>query len=94
MKSPQEHYIKFVRDVINSLEVEPFYARTDCIEDQTGALRLMELELIEPKLFFAHSEEAVRQFVAGIMAFPANHLIRKEKIPFLITQFIMAFPCR
>ena len=54
--------------------VEPFasgpdrllYARIDMVRDADGVLRIMELELIEPSLFFQQSPAALARFVAAI----------------------------
>jgi hypothetical protein len=53
--------------------VEPFaaellYARIDMVRDAAGVLRIMELELIEPSLFFQQSAAALARFVAAIGA--------------------------
>jgi hypothetical protein len=46
------------------------YARVDVIEDAglEGGLRLMELELIEPSLFFAQHPSTLDRFVQAIVA--------------------------
>lgn len=43
-----------------------FYARVDVVPDAAGEPLLMELELIEPSLYFAHSERALARFVDGV----------------------------
>jgi O-ureido-D-serine cyclo-ligase len=45
----------------------PLYARVDLIRDATGAPVLLELELTEPSLFFAHSEGAAQRFVTAVL---------------------------
>ena len=42
------------------------YARVDVVPDPTGRLRIMELELIEPSLFFQQFPPAVERFAEGI----------------------------
>jgi O-ureido-D-serine cyclo-ligase len=42
------------------------YARVDLVRDGAGALRLMELELIEPSLFFDKAPGAVDRFAEAI----------------------------
>lgn len=42
------------------------YARIDLIRDADGAPRLLELELVEPSLFFAQAPEAADRFVAAL----------------------------
>jgi glutathione synthase/RimK-type ligase-like ATP-grasp enzyme len=47
----------------------PLYARVDLIREQGGAPLLLELELIEPSLFFAHAPEAAARFAECIRRF-------------------------
>ncbi len=42
------------------------YARVDLIRDVDGAPRLLELELTEPSLFFAHAEGSADRFAAAL----------------------------
>ncbi len=42
------------------------YARVDLIRDADGAPRLLELELTEPSLFFAHAEGSADRFAAAL----------------------------
>jgi hypothetical protein len=42
------------------------YARVDMVRDPAGQFRLMELELIEPSLFLAHSADGGAMFAAAI----------------------------
>jgi hypothetical protein len=42
------------------------YARIDLARDEQGALRLMELELIEPSLFFPQAPRALVRYVAAV----------------------------
>ena len=44
-----------------------FYARVDMAPGPDGSPLLMELELVEPSLFFPQSPEALDRFVAGIV---------------------------
>lgn len=43
------------------------YARVDMVRDDEGTLRIMELEMIEPSLFFKQAPRALDRFVAGIV---------------------------
>ncbi|MEA2752777.1 MAG: hypothetical protein QOI41_6920 [Myxococcales bacterium] len=45
---------------------ELLYARVDMVRDAESVLRVMELELIEPSLFFRQSPRALARFVAAI----------------------------
>ena len=47
----------------------PLYARVDLIRDGAGAPLLLELELIEPSLFFAHAPAAAARFAECIRRF-------------------------
>lgn len=42
------------------------YGRVDLARDATGAPMVMELELIEPSLYFGHSPAALARFVAAV----------------------------
>jgi glutathione synthase/RimK-type ligase-like ATP-grasp enzyme len=44
------------------------YARVDLIRDESRAPRLLELELIEPSLFFAHAPGAASRLAAATLA--------------------------
>ena len=44
----------------------PVYARVDLIRDNDGALAVMELEMIEPELFFRFCPPAADKLAAGI----------------------------
>ena len=44
--------IAFAERAVAACPVLPLYARVDMLRDQQGRLRLLELELIEPELFF------------------------------------------
>ena len=46
----------------------PLYARVDLLQDATGAPCVLELELAEPSLFFAHAPGAAQRFAAQIVA--------------------------
>ncbi|HEX4685030.1 MAG TPA: hypothetical protein VH277_20095 [Gemmatimonadaceae bacterium] len=51
--------------VIRTLPEKPLYARVDGVE-RGGAFLLMELELIEPNLFFANGEGAADRFASAL----------------------------
>jgi glutathione synthase/RimK-type ligase-like ATP-grasp enzyme len=44
----------------------PAYARVDLVQDAGGAPVVLELELTEPSLFFAHGDDAVQRFAAAV----------------------------
>ena len=43
------------------------YGRIDIVPDEDGRLRVMELELVEPSLFFRQYPPALARFVAAIV---------------------------
>lgn len=49
---------ELARACILALPAEPVFARVDCVRDEEGVLRLMELELIEPELMFEWAPES------------------------------------
>lgn len=60
-------FAQYASRVLAALPEIPFYARIDVIESQSGALLLMEAELIEPELFFAHSSAGTELFVDRVL---------------------------
>lgn len=57
-----------------ALQVVPhklYYARADMVETEIGPV-LSELELMEPSLFFDHSESALTRFIAMVESIGAN----------------------
>jgi hypothetical protein len=50
----------------------PLYARIDLIRDADAAPCLLELELTEPSLFFAHAPGSVERFAALLLNFQLN----------------------
>lgn len=58
-----EHEV--AQQVLEALPEVPLYARVDLLPSAEGP-RLLELEMVEPSLFFEHSEDAADRLVAGI----------------------------
>jgi O-ureido-D-serine cyclo-ligase len=50
----------------------PLYARVDLIRDTDAAPRVLELELTEPSLFFAHGAGSAERFAALLLDLPVN----------------------
>jgi hypothetical protein len=63
--SPEETML--AAKVLHATGYNTLYARVDLVHDNEGTLRLMELELVEPSLFFTQSPQAVSRMVAAIM---------------------------
>lgn len=55
----QEDELKLSQRLLALLPTRPLYARVDLIHDEAGALRLMELELVEPGLWLELAPHAV-----------------------------------
>jgi hypothetical protein len=64
--------LRFSQQVIDSLESVPLYARVDLITDEARGIRLIELELIEPVLFFRHSRHAAQRMAEEIFRVTAH----------------------
>ncbi len=62
---PSNDQIEKVEGFLKSLKVMPLYVRVDVVED-LGNLYLMELELIEPELFFRFSENGEQKFINAL----------------------------
>jgi len=46
----------------------PLYARVDLVHDASGSPCVLELELVEPSLFFAHAPGSAERFAAAIQS--------------------------
>jgi len=62
------------RDILDVLDFVPLYARVDLLRGLDGQLKLIELELIEPYLYFPHAKgeggenEGAQKFAAALKA--------------------------
>ena len=45
-----------LREILDALSFTPVYARIDFLRGRDGGLKLIELEMLEPYLYLAHSE--------------------------------------
>ena len=52
--------------IMKLVEPAPVYARADFVRDEQGRFLLMELELIEPSLYFRADSESPRRFAAAV----------------------------
>lgn len=52
--------------IISNLNALPFYSRVDFVWDEVGVPRLMEIELIEPALYFRYDETSAPRFVEHV----------------------------
>lgn len=58
--------IDLAHHALASAPAEVVYARVDMIADEEGALRIMELELIEPSLWLQHAPDDGAAFVSAV----------------------------
>ena len=54
------------KSVFKKLEILPLFARVDLLESEQGELQIIELELIEPALYFRMSEGSADRFVSAL----------------------------
>jgi glutathione synthase/RimK-type ligase-like ATP-grasp enzyme len=54
------------RKAFNAIQPAPLYARVDLVRDKENDFALMELELIEPALYFRMDAESPRRFTAAL----------------------------
>lgn len=72
-RAPSEAERKAAEQVLAALAFPvPLYARIDLLQDEAGQPRLLELELTEPSLFFAHAPGTAERFAALILARAAS----------------------
>jgi glutathione synthase/RimK-type ligase-like ATP-grasp enzyme len=58
--------IRFAEAAVAAVPFDVLYARVDMVRDNRGQLAIMELEMIEPELFFRFKAEAADTLAAGI----------------------------
>lgn len=56
------------KKIFAKLDLKPLYGRVDLVPGEDGEPLVMELELIEPSLYFDHSASGLERFVAGTLA--------------------------
>jgi glutathione synthase/RimK-type ligase-like ATP-grasp enzyme len=67
-RTPGADELRVAEQVLAALPFEaPLYARVDLIRDSQGAPTLLEIELTEPSLFFAHASGAAERFAAEVV---------------------------
>jgi len=67
--SPNQKEIAFAQSAVNACDPVPVYARVDVIRDNDGKLCLVELELLEPELWFRLNPGSAKTFSNHIMNF-------------------------
>jgi glutathione synthase/RimK-type ligase-like ATP-grasp enzyme len=63
--SPEE--IEFAQTTLAALDVTPVYGRVDLVRDDEGRLAVMELELVEPELWFRMHAPAAEAFAEALV---------------------------
>ncbi len=63
---PTPGELEVAERAVRAVDTPLLYARVDLVPDRAGEPCVMELELVEPELFFRFSDDAVRAFVAGV----------------------------
>ena len=65
---PTEDEVRVAQQVLAAMPfATPLYARVDLLLDDRGAPSVLELELTEPSMFFAHAPSAAARFAAVLM---------------------------
>ena len=60
--------IELAKQALATAPARATYARIDIVPDEVGALRIMELELIEPALFLHHASDGGAAFTRSILS--------------------------
>lgn len=63
---PSDEAMEVAGLALGAMDVAPTYARIDLIRGLDGALRLMELEAIEPDLYLEHAADGGAAFAAAV----------------------------
>ncbi|MCO7227240.1 RimK family alpha-L-glutamate ligase [Pleionea sp. CnH1-48] len=66
--SPTSEEIEFAEKAIAACDPKPLYGRVDMVRDNNNELAIMELELIEPELFFRFHRPATFELAKAIKA--------------------------
>jgi len=64
---PEPLLVRRARDVLDAVGGRLLYARVDCVRTADGDLALMELELIEPSLYFRMDAGSPRRFADALV---------------------------
>jgi len=59
--------LKAAQLAMSAVGEPPLYGRVDFLRDAEGGLRMNELELVEPSLFFRHAPAAAEKLAAGLI---------------------------
>lgn len=67
--APPEGAVELAQAALAAAPAQAAYARVDIVPDDSGVLRIMELELIEPSLFLDHATDGGAAFSRSILSF-------------------------
>lgn len=59
---PEQDLLKSAREILSTLHPDPLYARIDYVRTPANTFALMELELIEPSLYFNMDSKSAERF--------------------------------
>ena len=62
---PPRECLEIGASILREIQPTPLYARVDLVRDDSGGFLLMELELIEPALYFRTDETSADRFAAA-----------------------------
>lgn len=79
--TPEPLLIDHGREVLDVLDTTPLYARVDWVRDNDGEYRLMELELIEPSLYFRTDPVSSIRFAQVFDHWMTNRMHRACLVP-------------
>lgn len=60
--NPEKNLLKSARNLLENLETLPLYSRMDYVRTEQNSFALMELELIEPSLYFNMDPQSPKRF--------------------------------
>ncbi|MGN6848364.1 MAG: ATP-grasp domain-containing protein [Sphingomicrobium sp.] len=66
-ETPPPGAVRLAQQALAAAPAKAAYARVDVVPDDDGALRIMELELIEPALFLEHAPDRGAAFTRAIL---------------------------
>jgi len=66
-RTPPDGAIELAQAALAAAPAAAAYARVDIVPDDSGVLRIMELELIEPSLFLDHAPDGGAAFTRSLM---------------------------
>ncbi|WKN29606.1 hypothetical protein PZB74_11585 [Porifericola rhodea] len=64
--TPEQEVLNTAYQVMEAIQPQPLYARVDLVRDKEGRFVLMEVELIEPSLYFEYSTASPSLFAQAL----------------------------